>query len=146
MKTIMKTIMKTVIHTKLWKLTVHIYMYICVSLSLSLSLYIYIYIYGGSGWSPRCTRWSACSSSATGCNNYYGRFPKFHRVFLGRDPGTLKSNIVSKNIHNQFVRIWDSQIEKSKIKIMETDRTNDNNHSNDKWCSSGATGCNNVYH
>ena len=31
---------------------------------------------------------------------YYGRFPKFHRVFLGRDPGTLKSDIVSKNIHN----------------------------------------------
>ena len=30
----------------------------------------------------------------------YGRFPKFHRVFLGRDPGTLKSDIVSKNIHN----------------------------------------------
>ena len=27
---------------------------------------------------------------------YYGRFPKFHRVFLGRDPGTLKSDIVSK--------------------------------------------------
>ena len=25
-----------------------------------------------------------------------GRFPKFHRVFLGRDPGTLKSDIVSK--------------------------------------------------
>ena len=31
----------------------------------------------------------------------YGRFPKFHRVFWGRDPGTLKSDIVSnKNIHN----------------------------------------------
>ena len=27
---------------------------------------------------------------------YYGRFPKFHRVFLGRDPGTLKSDIASK--------------------------------------------------
>ena len=26
----------------------------------------------------------------------YGRFPKFHRVFLGRDPGTLKFDIVSK--------------------------------------------------
>ena len=26
----------------------------------------------------------------------HGRFPKFHRVFLGRDPGTLKSDIVSK--------------------------------------------------
>ena len=27
---------------------------------------------------------------------HHGRFPKFHRVFLGRDPGTLKSDIVSK--------------------------------------------------
>ena len=27
----------------------------------------------------------------------YGRFPKFHRSLLGRDPGTLKSDIVSKN-------------------------------------------------
>ena len=26
----------------------------------------------------------------------YGRFPKVHCVFLGRDPGTLKSDIVSK--------------------------------------------------
>ena len=30
----------------------------------------------------------------------YGRFPKIHSVFLGRDLGTLKSDIVSKNIHN----------------------------------------------
>ena len=52
----------------------------------------------------------------------YGRFPKCHSVFWGRDPGTLKSDIVSKNIHNYFVRIWDSQIENSKIEIMETDR------------------------
>ena len=28
-----------------------------------------------------------------------------------------------KSIHNCFVRIWDSQIENSKIEIMETDRT-----------------------
>ena len=27
-----------------------------------------------------------------------------------------------KDLHNQFVRIWDSQIEISKIEIMETDR------------------------
>ena len=26
----------------------------------------------------------------------YGRLPKFHNVFLGRDPGTLKSEIVKK--------------------------------------------------
>ena len=32
----------------------------------------------------------------------HGRFPKFHRVFLGRDPGTLKSDIVS-NKHPQFI-------------------------------------------
>ena len=31
-----------------------------------------------------------------------GRFPKFHRVFLGRDPGTLKSDIVSKK-HPQLI-------------------------------------------
>ena len=29
-------------------------------------------------------------------NITYGRLPKFHSVFLGRDPGTLKSDIVSK--------------------------------------------------
>ena len=32
----------------------------------------------------------------------YGRFPKFHRAFLGRDPGTLKSDIVSKK-HPQSI-------------------------------------------
>ena len=32
----------------------------------------------------------------------YGRFPKFHRVFLGRDPGTLKSDIMSKK-HPQLI-------------------------------------------
>ena len=31
-----------------------------------------------------------------------GRFPKFHRVFLGRDPGTLKSDIASKK-HQQLI-------------------------------------------
>ena len=34
--------------------------------------------------------------------NYYGRFPKFHRAFLGQDPGTLKSDIVSKE-HPQLI-------------------------------------------
>ena len=38
-------------------------------------------------------------------NNVYGRCPTFHGVFLGRDPGTLKSDIVSKTIHNKFIRI-----------------------------------------
>ena len=50
-------------------------------------------------------------------------FRNFIVFLLGRDPGTLKSDIVSKNIHNWFARIWDSQIEDSKIEIMETRRT-----------------------
>ena len=32
----------------------------------------------------------------------YSRFPKFHRAFLGRDSGTLKSDIVSKK-HTQLI-------------------------------------------
>ena len=32
----------------------------------------------------------------------YGQFPKFHRDFLGQDPGTLKSDIVS-NKHPQII-------------------------------------------
>ena len=36
----------------------------------------------------------------TGLN--YGRFPKFHRLFSGRDPVTLKSDIVSKK-HPQLI-------------------------------------------
>ena len=66
-------------------------MCICVCMYV----YIYIYIYrpvgrrlrglgsgGGVGGRPRRPP-------------RYGRFPKFHRVFFGRDPGTLKSDIVS---------------------------------------------------
>ena len=48
-------------------------------------IYIYIYI---------CTHISAGSLSLDQ-NLSHGRFPKFHSVFLGRDPGTLKSDIVS---------------------------------------------------
>ena len=33
----------------------------------------------------------------------YGRFPKFNRAFLGRDPGTLKSDIVFKKKHPQSI-------------------------------------------
>ena len=35
----------------------------------------------------------------------YGRFPKFHRGFLGRYTGTLKSDIVSKRYTQFIVRI-----------------------------------------
>ena len=48
--------------------------------------------YGAFPESP-VTQWSWLQQQArTGS----GRFPKFHRVFLGRDPGTLESDIASK--------------------------------------------------
>ena len=63
---------------RVYMLDVHIYIYIYMFIIYSLSdiyvyVYIYIYIYV----------------------LIHGRFPKYHRVFWGRDPGTLKSNIVS---------------------------------------------------
>ena len=47
-----------------------------------------------------------CNHNNNNNNNdntdYYSRFPKFHHVLLGRDPGTLKSDIVSKK-HPQLI-------------------------------------------
>ena len=44
-----------------------------------------------SGCSPACRTQAGC----------YCRFPKIQRVVWGRDPGTLKSDIVSKkDLHN----------------------------------------------
>ena len=44
--------------------------------------------------------------------------------FFGPRPWHIEiRHRVKKNIHDEFVRIWDSQVENSKIEIMETDRT-----------------------
>ena len=80
---------------------IYIYLYTYVSMYICIHIYIYIYIY-----IPVCRVPTRAVSRPFLRAKDYGRFPKFHRVFLGRDPGTLKSNIVSKrNIHNRFVRI-----------------------------------------
>ena len=55
---------------------IYIYIHICK--------YIYIYIFPLPPHPPPSPP--------------HGRFPKFHRVLLGRDPGTLKSDIVSKKV------------------------------------------------
>ena len=47
----------------------------------------------------------------------YGRFPKFHRVFLGRDPGTLKSDIVLKN--NSTMNLFGFETLKLKIRRLK---------------------------
>ena len=116
-------------------LSLYIYIYIYVYVYVYLYLYLYVCIYvasasrrtsGSRAWRRRCRRprrlpifHISDSDRISDCSNFivlissiseisscvYGRFPKFHRVVLGRDPGTLKSDIVSKNIHNQFVRI-----------------------------------------
>ena len=58
----------------------------CFSASRSFQLYT------GKGAALECLR----------AVRRYGRFPKFNRIFLGRDPGTLKSDIVSKK-HIQLI-------------------------------------------
>ena len=70
---------------------------------LSLSLYIYIYIYILHMYicithidrCVRCATLAGLPESERPKTGSYGRFSKFHRVFSGRDPGTLKSDIVS---------------------------------------------------
>ena len=55
-------------------------------------------MYGGLA----CLTWSSFGPDGMPLDYAYGRFPKCHRVFSGRDPGTLKSDIVSKK-HPQSI-------------------------------------------
>ena len=47
----------------------------------------------------------------------YGRFSKCHRVFLGRDPGTLKSDIVSKK--TSTIKLFGFETLKLKIRRLK---------------------------
>ena len=47
----------------------------------------------------------------------YGRFPKCHPVFLGRDPGTLKSDIVSTKTYT--INLFGSETLKLKIRRLK---------------------------
>ena len=92
----------------------YIYIYICMYIYIYIYTYtnIYIYIYMGRPfvWPSGARSWSRPRTPDRGRNRagragnraaragigLSGRFPKFHLVLLGRDPGTLKSDIVSK--------------------------------------------------
>ena len=51
-------------------------------------------------------------------------FRNFIVVFFGPRPWHIEiRHRVKKNIHNQFNRIWDSQIDNSKMEVMEADRS-----------------------
>ena len=82
---------------------IYIYIYICTHICI----YIYIYIYRVSGGRKlalgkylvlfiytfkRVPLWGGPPAKELAC----GRFPKFHRVFLGRDPGTEVPHRVKK--------------------------------------------------
>ena len=67
-------------------------MYVCMYIYIYIYIYIYVYTYLNHGVLEKVTVNLRPAE--------HGRFPKFRRVFSGRDPGTLKSDIVSKNIHN----------------------------------------------
>ena len=74
---------------------IYIYIYTHIHLHKCKYVYIYIYIYDNI-----YIYWHDGREFSSGCR--CGRFPKFHRVFGGRDSGTLKSDIVS-NKHPQLV-------------------------------------------
>ena len=69
-------------------------------------VYIYIYIHTisrvRSVFNRSCSELLSSGPWGFEFVHAYGRFPKFHRVFWGRDPGTLKSDIVSKK-HPQLI-------------------------------------------
>ena len=75
-------------------------MYVCMYVYIYMYIYIYIYILHIYAFSTKF----GLPSGERGVTpeKCYGRFPKFHRVVLGRDPGTLKSDIVSKK-HPQLI-------------------------------------------
>ena len=77
---------------------IHIYIYIYIYIQREryvthIYVYIYIYIYTERERQRERAHLPA-QRRATG--RQYGRFPKCPSVFFGRDPGTLKSAIVSK--------------------------------------------------
>ena len=107
---------------------IYIYIYTCICVSglymctlvyMAVYIYIYIYIYTcicvsglymcTLGYMAVCV-YLTCTCHCTPCVikecaalQAYSRFPKCHRAcFLGRDPGTLKSDIVSTK-HPQLI-------------------------------------------
>ena len=104
---------------------IYIYMYTHI-----IATYVYIYIYIHTiiytimfrGRGRRGGARGPCHGRPAGP---YGRFPKFHRVFSGRDPGTLKSDIVSKKTSTIILFGFETlklKIRRFKLLIMETDR------------------------
>ena len=67
-----------------------------------LYIYIYISVPRPAFQKPQPAVLASVCLSESACVRVFGRFPKFHRVFWGRDPGTLKSDIVSKK-HPQLI-------------------------------------------
>ena len=49
----------------------------------------------------------------------YGRSPKFHRVVWGRDPGTLKSDIVSQKKRTSTIKLLGFETLKLKVRRLK---------------------------
>ena len=84
----------------------YIYIYVYVYVYMYIYIYIYIYVYTYD-WPDRETPPARTSSSRstmarTEASSVYGQFSKFNVCFCGLDPGTLKSDIVSKK-HPQSI-------------------------------------------
>ena len=114
---------RTLIEEQVIKLPNPICIYIYIYIYTHTYMYTYVYIYICNVYTHTHTHththtWHTSISilrssigscrdairptTTSGSSGPCGRFPKFHRVFLGRDPGTLKSDIVSKK-HPQLI-------------------------------------------
>ena len=86
-------------------------------------IYIYVYIYicmatcAERDFRVERLREVAAPPWGKSAPRGYGRFPKFHRVFLGRDPGTLKSDIVSKK--TSIINLFGCETLKLKIRRLK---------------------------
>ena len=87
---------------------IYIYIYTCLSIYSLIDWFVYLYIVRSADWARR------------------RKTVDFRNVIVFFWAETLahwNPTSCRKTIRNSFARIWDSQIESSKIEIMETDRT-----------------------
>ena len=81
---------------------IYIYMYVYIYVYTHIHTHTYTYTYTWYDFAREASASSVCGSTGARQDPPVRRFPKCHSVFLGRDPGILKSDIVSKK-HPQLI-------------------------------------------
>ena len=94
---------------------IHLYIWVYTYIHMYIHVYVCIYIYIYIAKLPQERRGKSLKLLARKIP--YGRFPKFHRVFSGRDSGTLKSDIVS--IKTSTINLFGFETLKLKIRRLK---------------------------